>query len=233
MQTDFFGGLMRQEILKQAKTYFLEEVYSPWKIARCMDQHGGKISLQSIDILRTIETENKKYVQNTILCSSATIRRAAAIVNQFAKGFVPFISCPCPPWLGGGEVVKFDARQVIQSTDLKTEAMVWQIEIPQSADSTVVSTNLSFLIYGIKIVDKAAVCPLSKRALWLHAEDGQLDKSLIESWENCFPIKIVIKKETKKLVRWALEDNFRELQKETNLNDNDHSSILGKGYKPF
>jgi hypothetical protein len=58
-------------------------------------------------------------------------------------------------------VIEFDTKQVIEvvlrSTDLKTQAMVWQIEIPQSADSTVASTNLSFLIYGTKIVDKAAV----------------------------------------------------------------------------
>jgi hypothetical protein len=37
MQTDFFGGLVRKEILKQAKTYFREEVYLPWKIPWCMD----------------------------------------------------------------------------------------------------------------------------------------------------------------------------------------------------
>jgi hypothetical protein len=93
--------------------------------------------------------------------------------------------------------------------------------------------NLSFLIYGIKIVDKAAVCPLSKRSLWMHTTDGQLDKSLIQSWENCIPSKIIIGKEMKELVSWDLEKNFRELEKETNLNDDDHSSILGKGYKPL
>jgi hypothetical protein len=37
MQSSFYDGLVREEILKQAKTYFREEVYSPWKIAHCMD----------------------------------------------------------------------------------------------------------------------------------------------------------------------------------------------------
>jgi hypothetical protein len=63
MQTDFFGGLICQEILKQAKQYFRDEVYSPWKITWCMDQHDGKISLQSINILGTSETESNKYLR--------------------------------------------------------------------------------------------------------------------------------------------------------------------------
>jgi hypothetical protein len=51
MQTTFFDGLFRAKILKQAKRFFKEEVYSPWKILWCMDVHGGKISLESIDLL--------------------------------------------------------------------------------------------------------------------------------------------------------------------------------------
>jgi hypothetical protein len=41
------------------------------------------------------------------------------------------------------------------------------------------------------------------------------------------------RKQNKRTWSWALEDNLRELEKETNLNNNDHSYTLGKGYKPL
>jgi hypothetical protein len=111
--------------------------------------------------------------------------------------------------------------------------VVWQIETPQSVNSTVVSKNLSFLIYGIKIVDKAAVHPLSKRPFWLCRADGQLDKIQIQSWEKCIPIKIIIGKDTKEVVQWALGKNSMDLEKETNLGNDNHSLILSRGYKPL
>jgi hypothetical protein len=74
MQTQLFNGLVRCEILKQAKRYFKEEVYSPWKILRCMDVNRDKISLESINWLLTIDTDGKKYVSDTILWSSSTIK---------------------------------------------------------------------------------------------------------------------------------------------------------------
>jgi hypothetical protein len=40
-------------------------------------------------------------------------------------------------------------------------------------------------------------------------------------------------KETKEVVQWALEKYFTELETETNLGEDDHSSILGEGYKPL
>jgi hypothetical protein len=68
-------------------------------------------------------------VKNTILCSSATVRRrAAAIINQFATSFVPFKSYPAPPQFGGGKVIEFNTKDIIEvvlcSTGWKTEAMV-------------------------------------------------------------------------------------------------------------
>jgi hypothetical protein len=74
MQIKFFCGLLRSKILKQAKQYFKEEVFTPWKMLCCMDIHGSKILLKLIDLLHTIKTDGKKYVSNTILWSSSTIK---------------------------------------------------------------------------------------------------------------------------------------------------------------
>ena len=97
MQTQFFEGLIRIELLKQAKRYFKEEVFSPWKILHCMDVNSGKISLESIDLLGTIETDGKKYVSDTILWSSSTIKRVAKLVEQYASRIgVPYTITRCP-----------------------------------------------------------------------------------------------------------------------------------------
>ncbi len=73
-QNKFFDGLVRNKIIKQAKGIIREEMYTPSKILRLKDKQGGKLSFDSIDILRTIETNDKKYVRDTIRCGSATIK---------------------------------------------------------------------------------------------------------------------------------------------------------------
>jgi hypothetical protein len=167
MQTNFFDGLVRAEILKQAKRYFKEEVYSPWKILRCMDVNGGKISLESIDLLRTIKTDGKKYVSDTILWSSSTIKRVAKLVEEYANRIgLPYSIDRCPELIGSGEVISFELvpvmKLVLKATALFEEAKKRQITMPQSCDGTQVSKNLGVIIYGIKIADRAVVCPLSK-----------------------------------------------------------------------
>ena len=66
-QSLFFNGIVREEILKEAKRIIREEIYTPWKILRLKDKSGGKLSIDTIDILRQLETDGKKYVRNTIL----------------------------------------------------------------------------------------------------------------------------------------------------------------------
>jgi hypothetical protein len=239
MQTKFFDGLVRCEILKQAKRYFKEEVYTPWKILRCMDVNGGKISLESIDLLRTIETDGKKYVSDTILWSSSTIKRVAKLVEEYANRIgLPFSIDRCPENIGSGEVISFEPvpimKLVLKATALFEEAKKRRITMPQSCDGTQVSKNLGVIIYGIKIADRAAVCPLSKRPVWLHEADGQSAQSLIQSYENCIPLKLIVGKETPALINWALKDNFNLFAKEDKLGDHGGSSrLLGEGFFPL
>jgi hypothetical protein len=92
---------------------------------------------------------------------------------------------------------------------------------------------MSFMMYGIKVTDRAAKCPVSKRPLWLHAEEGGQSQSLIQSFENSIPTKLVIGKETSEMVRWALTENFKDMEIENALTIDDDSTILGEGFKPL
>jgi hypothetical protein len=90
INTNFFYGLVRLEIIRQVKKYYRDKIYSPWKILHVMDKKGRKISLEAIDLLRTLETDKKKCVSDTILCSSASVQCVPRIVEAFGNFFVPY-----------------------------------------------------------------------------------------------------------------------------------------------
>jgi hypothetical protein len=238
LKANFFDGLVQSKILKQAKRYFKEEVFTPWKMLRCMDVNGGKISLESINLLRTIETDGKKYVSNTILWSSLTLKQVAKLVKEYANRIgLPYSIDRCPENIGSGEVILSPPipvlKLVMKATTLFEEAKKRRITTPQFCDGAQVSRNLGVIIYGIKIADRAAVCPLSKRPVWLCTEDGQSAQSLIQSYKNCIPLTLIVGKETPALINWALKDNFDLFKQEDQLGDGKSSLLLGEGFFPI
>jgi hypothetical protein len=56
----FFGGHVRREMIRQVKILLRETTYAPWRIARLMDKHGSKLSMESLDLFRTLETDGEK-----------------------------------------------------------------------------------------------------------------------------------------------------------------------------
>jgi hypothetical protein len=93
--------------------------------------------------------------------------------------------------------------------------------------------NILIMMYGSKVTDRAANCPVSKMPLWLHVEEGEQSQSLIHSCENFIPTTLVIGKETKEMLQWALPENFKDLEIENTLMFDDVSTILREGYKPL
>jgi hypothetical protein len=122
---------------------------------------------------------------------------------------------------------------VVRATGLYKAAKERRIEVPQSSDATNITKNVSFIIYGIKIKDRAAVCPIMKRPLNIPANNGKSAQTSIQSYENCIHVKIIIGKETKDVVYVQLKANFYELAKEDRFGEDNNSSILGEGFKPL
>ncbi len=238
MGEGFFDGHVRREIIKQVKLLMRETTYAPWRIARLMDKHGSKLSMESLDLFRTLETDGeKKYHRHTILCSSGSIKRVRTIIKNFANTSLPYDIDALPEDHGRGEVISFHTKTVVKLTvgacGLKEAAKERRICYPQSCDTTNITKNVSICMYGFKIVDRAARCPVSKRPLWLHVEAGEQTQSLIQSCENSIPTKLIIGKETKEMVRWALTDNFKDTELENASTVDDDSTILGEGFKPL
>jgi hypothetical protein len=223
-------------MLKQAKS--TDETRTPWKILRIKDKSGGKLSTDCIDILPTLETNDKKHVRDATLCGSATLKRVAKIVECFAETFIPCHISTLEPKHGKGEVTAFDLEKalpvVLRATGLHEAAKERCIKVPQSSDATNIAKNVSFIAHGIKNKDRAAVCPITKRPLCMPAaNDGESAKTAVQSYENCTPAKIIIGKETKEVACAQLNDNFKKLAKEDRLSEDNTSSILGEGFKPL
>jgi hypothetical protein len=69
--------------------------------------------------------------------------------------------------------------------------------------------------------------------LYIPAGDGEAAQTVIQSYENCIPVKIIIGKETKEVVYAQLKSNFDKLAKEDRLSEEDTSLVLGPGFKPL
>jgi hypothetical protein len=161
MGEGFFDGHVRREIIKQVKIYIRENIYVPWKIARLMDKHGSKLSMEALDLFRMLETDGqKKYLQNTILCSSGSIKRVRKIVEAFGNTRIPYHLDALPAEHGQGEVIWFDTKTVLKlsvgACGLKQAAKERRLCYPQSCDTTNITKNMSFMMYGIKVTDRAA-----------------------------------------------------------------------------
>jgi hypothetical protein len=114
---NYFGGRVRQKIIKQTKVYIREEIYMPWKITHLMDKHGSKLSIESIDLLCSLETDGqKRYLPNTILCNGGLIKCVRKTIEAFTKTTIPYHLEALPPEHGQGEVIWFDTKTVVKLT---------------------------------------------------------------------------------------------------------------------
>jgi hypothetical protein len=84
MGEGFFDGHVCHEIINQVKILIREMIYVPWKIARLMNKHGSKLLMEVLDLFCTLETDGqKKYLPNTIICSSGSIKHVRKIIEDF------------------------------------------------------------------------------------------------------------------------------------------------------
>jgi len=193
---DFFISL-REFFLENAITIIRKNVYSPSNVLRAMDMAGGQLSIEGIEVLRTCETNGAKYYHHSILPCSADIRRVGAEVEAFAGNIIPYKHGT----LGtGGEFVEWVPQQmismVIKGFGLEEEAKKRSISIHQAMDGAQLSKNITHVTYGFKMADRGALCPFSKKPLF----GGNDNEASIQSRNNCFPLKIVMERESNDVV---------------------------------
>jgi hypothetical protein len=221
---------MRQSVVSLGQEWYAKNVFSPQNILRLMDLHGGTISMQAIDLLRSLETGDKKYVRGTVLPSSSSIGRCAKICELFASSHIPFVEGTVEG--SGGEFVEFQFDELlvhaIDAFGLSDIAKRRAVEIHVSIDGAQITNNIVHITFGFKVADIEAVCPFTRRPLFM---DG--NPQLIQSRNLSIPVKIAIHKETAAIYK-EFEHLVDQIVKfrEPFLDSDDHA-LKRMGFQPL
>jgi len=195
-ERDFYVSL-RAFFIELSINFIRKEVYSPANVLRAMDMAGGQLSIEGIEVLRTCETNGRKYYRNSILPCSADIRRVGAEVEQFAEKLIPYRHGTLDT---GGEFVEWVPEEmiamVIKGFGLEKQAKERSVTIHQAMDGAQLSKNITHVTYGFKMADHGAFCLFSKKPLFC----GNDEVASVQSRNNCFPLKIVMERESNKIV---------------------------------
>jgi len=128
---------------------------------------------------------------------SAEIQRVGAEVKKFAEALILYKHGTLDT---GGEYVEWVPEQmismVINGFGLEQQAKERCIAIHQAMDGAQLSKNITHVTYGFKMADHGALCPFSKKPLF----GGNENEASVQSRNNCFPLKIVMERESNKIV---------------------------------
>jgi len=88
-------------------------VFHPAKILMQMDLAGGTLSMEGLEVICMCETDGKKYVCNTIICSSADIKCCSPNVDTLSKRILLYEHGHLNDANGGGEFIHWEPRHMM------------------------------------------------------------------------------------------------------------------------
>jgi hypothetical protein len=179
------------ELLKLSRKYFRENVFTPYNVLREMDLAGGTLSYAGIDVLRRVETGGVKRFRGSMIPSKSEIKRMASLVEWFARPRCPF----AVKQTSKGEAVEFDYAKsmlcITQAFHLDDVGKRRSLSVASSIDGASLTKNISMIAGGIKIIDRGARCPLTRKPLL----DNPTTMTA-QSRNLCIPLKIMMGRET-------------------------------------
>ncbi|KAL7577750.1 hypothetical protein ACA910_010511 [Epithemia clementina (nom. ined.)] len=90
LDSTIHGGQLKKSAYSVFRQYVCKNIFSPPRILRHMDFHGGVLNYEALKALRNIETEGEPYVR-TLIPSTAQMQQCSSIVKKFAIKFCPYI----------------------------------------------------------------------------------------------------------------------------------------------
>jgi hypothetical protein len=179
-----------------------------------MDLAGFNLSLAGIEVLRRVDTGDKKYGRG-FLPSKSSILRAARIVECNADDLCPFkmIGRIFEARTGDGNNDAYDFGEGFEFDVIKTTATLFNafglmddakqrsVELGLASDGAQLTHTISHVTAGLKFNDVGMRDPSTKCPLLLHEPD-----SLVQSRHLCFLLGVVIAKDNK-----AALEGFRSL----------------------
>jgi len=160
-----FGADVTAIVLRGlARTYARTEVYVPWKILKAMDLAPKRcLNYHGIEVLREVEGLDR-YEQG-MLPSRLSVQKVARKMYDVGQEIIPIIPVDCPL----GEMYKFDykrkLRLILKSFGLHDAAQTSNVEISITLDGTELCDFHRHVTAGVKVTDRRAVDPLTKRPL--------------------------------------------------------------------
>jgi hypothetical protein len=181
-------------LIQYAKEVLSQREFHPFKVLRLMDTHGGKINIEALALLRSLEEPEKRKHNKTVIPSKfklqelqAKVHRLGDLIARYKKGTVAST---------GNEYIEFfleDAlRCILTGTGLHTiHDQDAPVTLSQVMDGSRFSNAIHFVMYGIKINDPRALCPWTKERIL----DPSSLKSNLQSRNNQIPLKLMIGRE--------------------------------------
>ena len=229
---DLFGGFLKKEFMLLARIEIRTKIYTPVKVLRMMDLKGGQVNFAGVGALREIDSNGTKYFRYAILPSEAELKHTAKVVETYGQ----HKACP---WkhghvAAGGEFIEFDVKDVIKlmlvAFGLVAAAKQRSVLILQAIDGSHFSKRDNHVTYGLKAGDKASICPMTGQPIF-----ASQDKACIQTRNACFPVKIVLGKETKQMYQEFkhLFDLLKGSEDGDDPENNFVSGLLSADFKPL
>jgi hypothetical protein len=190
---------IRQKCKKQER----DECFTPFNLLRAMDFHGATLSQAGIEVVRTVETKNEKYVAGSTIPSSSSLRRVANMIENYASH--TGLAFHHGVEEGRGEYISFDPidviGQAIMACGLGELARHEFVLLVDSIDGAMLTRHFGHVCYGIKIIDRRSSNPFNRK------KGGG-----VQSRDHVFPICILIGKETRETMTQFFPMYFKATQ---------------------
>ena len=194
LDENIHGGQLKQCTYNIFRQYVRDYVFTPYKILKTMDEHGGVLNYHGLELLRHVETDGTPN-QRTLIPSSSSVQEYAAMVEAYGRTLCPFVMIKNKK--NGSEGFSFRAADVITNLlrsgkILDTEALYRSCKISQSLDGALFTKNLSHTLGGVKFNDPSNPYQQSRNGV--------------------FPITCVAMPESLGVVEDTFEPMFKEIR---------------------
>jgi len=181
---------------QMARKFVREEIYKPWKILKAMDMSPkGSLNYRGIETLRHVECLQK--YERGFLPSSSSVQEKAQRMYEVGQELCPIKQETSPL----GEMFSFEyertVRLILKTFGLHEIAQMTSVEICITLDGAELCDHLNHLTAGVKLVDKRAIDPKTKRPLFTFSEELLGSAFSCQSRNFCFILKSLIGRDTK------------------------------------
>ena len=155
LEDNIHNWKLRDTILVAFRRHMRKHVFTPFKILKEMDLAGGTANYESIEILRRVESQGKKYT-HTLLPSTSSVQRLAADIEEFGRYKCPFrmIRNTVDQCEGFYFRAADIMREILRSGNLlESVAKIKNILISMSLDGATLNKNLNHTLCGLKFND--------------------------------------------------------------------------------